>query len=155
MTNDTLTNKNTMEAVLKRSYPGMRWSRRAISLIVLGICALCINTAFAEFNAQEVTAVEAAEILKQNPDIRILDVRTGFEYRRGHLKGSINLNYYSLSFEDHLAQLDKDITWLVHCRTGVRSSKTIPLMKEAGFTNVIDVSDGIVGWQNAGLPLVK
>jgi len=107
------------------------------------------------FNSRDITAVQAAELLKENPNVKILDVRMGFEFRRGHLKDAVNLNYYSFRFKSKLAKLDKNATWLVHCHSGVRSSKTIALMKKAGFSNVIDVSDGIVGWKKAGLALVK
>jgi len=129
--------------------------RRTLIFTSLFCYLLSYSPANAEFNARAVTAVQASHILKENPDIKILDVRTGIEYRRGHLQGAVNLNYYSFSFKSKLANLDKDATWLVHCHSGVRSSKTIPLMKAAGFGHVIDVSDGMVGWKNAGLPVVK
>lgn len=109
----------------------------------------------AELEIRDVNATEAAELLKNNPEIKVLDVRTGFEFNRGHLKDAINLNYYSRKFEDKLNELDKNTTWLVHCRSGVRSGKTMPLMKAAGFTSVIHLVDGILDWKNAGLPLVK
>lgn len=109
----------------------------------------------AELNIRDVSATEAAELLKNNPEIKILDVRTGFEFNRGHLKGAVNLNYYSRKFEDNLNELDKNTTWLVHCRSGVRSGKTMPLMKSAGFTSVIHLVDGILDWKKAGLPLIK
>lgn len=119
------------------------------------LCVLFINMANAEFQSRGVNAIEAAEILEKNPDIKILDVRTGIEFRRGHLENAVHLNYYSLRFKANLNKLDKNATWLVHCHSGVRSSKTIPLMEAAGFTNVIDVTDGMVGWKKAGLPVVK
>ena len=112
-------------------------------------------TANAELEIRDVNATEAAELLKNNPEIKVLDVRTGFEFNRGHLKDAVNLNYYSRKFEDKLNELDKNTTWLVHCRSGVRSGKTMPLMKAAGFTSVIHLVDGILDWKNAGLPLVK
>jgi len=129
--------------------------KREIIIISLFYSIFFVSSAVAEFNAQEVTAVEAAQILKNNPDIKILDVRTGFEYRRGHLKEAINLNYYLFSFKANLEKLDKNSTWLVHCHSGVRSGKTLPLMKEAGFNNIIHLSKGIVDWNEAGLPLAK
>jgi len=114
-----------------------------------------MSPANAEFKLRDVKAEEAAEILGSNPDIKILDVRTGFEYRRGHLRGAVNLNYYSLRFKSNLGKLDKTATWLVHCHTGVRSGKTMRFMEEAGFTNVIHLTDGMVGWKKAGQPLEK
>ena len=68
----------------------------------------------AELNIRDVSATEAAELLKNNPEIKILDVRTGFEFNRGHLKGAVNLNYYSRKFEDNLNELDKNTTCLLY-----------------------------------------
>ena len=67
----------------------------------------------AELEIRDVNATEAAELLKNNPEIKVLDVRTGFEFNRGHLKDAINLNYYSRKFEDKLNELDKNTTWLL------------------------------------------
>jgi len=126
--------------------------------VVLSGCIVfifSINAANAEFNVHEVSATEAAELLKENPEIKILDVRTGFEYRAGHLQGAENINYYSFRFKTNLDKLDKNATWLVHCHSGVRSGKTLPLMKAAGFTNVIHLTNGMVEWKDAGLPVVE
>ena len=109
----------------------------------------------AELKVRDVSAAEAATILMENPEIGILDVRTGFEFDRGHLEGAVNLNYYSRKFKSMLDELDKEKTWLVHCRSGVRSGKTLPLMEAAGFKSVIHLKDGIVDWVNADLPVVK
>ena len=109
----------------------------------------------AEIEIRDVSATEAAEILKENPNIRVLDVRTGFEFSAGHIEDALNLNYFSLGFKKKLAELDKDVTWLVHCRTGVRSGRTLPLMKAAGFTSVMHLKDGIVDWRDSDLPLIK
>jgi len=86
-----------------------------------------------------VTPAEAAQLIEQNADIKVLDVRTGWEYKRGHVEGAENLNYYSFSFKDSLNKLDKDTIWLIHCKSGVRSGRTIPLMKEAGFKSIIHI----------------
>ena len=65
------------------------------------------------------------------------------------------MNYYSRSFEEQLDKLDRKTTWLVHCRTGVRSGKTLPIMKELGFESIIHLDGGIVAWTDAGQPVVK
>jgi len=121
--------------------------------LVLGL--FFASFAFAELKVRDVSAAEAATLLKENSEIGILDVRTGFEFNRGHLEGAVNLNYYSRKFKSQLEELDKNKTWLVHCRSGVRSSKTLPLMEAAGFNSVIHLTDGIIDWVNADLPVVK
>lgn len=135
---------------------------------VFGIC-LCLNmnSQFAQAassienigeirdGVRHLSASEAAAILKLDTSIRVLDVRTGIEHRFGHIEGSTNINYYSFSFKEQLNKLDKNLTWLVHCKVGVRSGKTIPLMKESGFVSIIHMDGGIDDWKNAGLPITR
>jgi len=142
-------------AVLQIAPVQQSLARRTVFVIGLLLSIVYTNRVTADIEIRDVSAAEAAEILKENPKIKILDVRTGLEFRLGHIKDAVNLNYYSRKFETNLAELDKDITWLVHCRTGVRSGKTLPLMKAAGFKSVIHLKDGIVDWKDAGLPLTK
>ena len=126
---------------------------------------LAINPAFAteqgiqsfgsvRDGVRHVNASEANEILKNNPKVQVLDVRTGIEYKFGHLPESVQINYYSWQFESMLNELDKNVTWLVHCRTGVRSGKTLPIMASLGFTSVIHLDGGIVAWTDGGFDLV-
>ena len=140
------TSKNTLNSTL------VAMPVYAIGL-VLGL--FFASFAFAELIVRDVSAAEAATLLKENSEIGIVDVRTGFEFNRGHLEGAVNLNYYSRKFKSQLEELDKNKTWLVHCRSGVRSSKTLPLMEAAGFNSVIHLTDGIIDWVNADLPVVK
>ena len=137
----------------------IRNSMGSVKLFIL-VCSMAlsmffVSAAHAEFKVHDVSAEEAIELLEKNSEIKILDVRTGIEFRLGHLKDAVNLNYYSRKFEEKLNGLDKTATWLVHCRSGVRSSKTLPLMEAAGFTNIIHLTGGINDWNRAGLPVIK
>lgn len=104
---------------------------------------------------RHVDATEAAEILQRYPSVQVLDVRTGFEYNWGHISNAINVNYYSLKFKEKLDKLDKNTTWLVHCRTGVRSGKSLPIMKALGFTSIIHLDGGTSAWTRASQSLQK
>lgn len=100
----------------------------------------------------DLTPQEAAQLLQENPDIVILDVRTPVEFYVSHIENAININYYSFSFKSKIKKLDPNKTYLVHCQTGVRSGKTIPIMVEAGFTRVYHLTDGFKAWKDASLP---
>lgn len=140
---------------------------RSIARIWAGLLiALLCNSAFAlepgieafgndVDGVRHVSATEAAEILKKYPSVKILDVRTGIEYNRGHISDATNINYYSFSFKEKLAKLDKNITWLVHCRSGVRSGKSLPILKSLGFSSIIHLDGGTSAWTKSGLPLQK
>ena len=127
----------------------------AILTLGLLISVFFANTVHAEFQVQDVSAYEAIELLGQNPDIKILDVRTAAEFASGHVKGAVNLDYFSSDFKANLEKLDKNATWLVHCHRGPRSGNTMPLLQAAGFTNIIHMTYGFDEWARSGLPVSK
>jgi len=98
-------------------------------------------------------AVKLIEKLKNKNDFVILDVRTKQEYDAGCLQNAVNLNSSDPDFETLLSLLDKNKTFLVYCKSGYRSKKTIKLMKKMGFTDVHHMFQGIVGWKKMGLKL--
>ncbi|MDH3729997.1 MAG: rhodanese-like domain-containing protein [Acidimicrobiia bacterium] len=83
----------------------------------------------------------------------LLDVRTPEEYAEGHIAGSDNIDFYEAAFADSIAELDRDASYVVYCHSGNRSSQTLELMRQLGFTDVTDVAGGIVAWAEAGLPI--
>jgi len=102
---------------------------------------------------QHVNASDAAKLINENPDYIILDVRTPLEYKYSQIENAININYYSLSFKESLEQLDKNKTYIVHCHSGVRSGKTLPIMLSAGFKHIIHMDGGMKAWKQAKLPV--
>lgn len=104
---------------------------------------------------RHVNVAEAQKILEINSGVVILDVRTPGEFNQGRLENAINVNYYSFSFKRQLAKLDRDKTYLIHCQTGVRSGRSIPIMLAAGFKNIIHMDGGYKSWKDHGLPLAE
>ena len=101
-----------------------------------------------------VSPEDAAAITADPPDgLVVLDVRTPEEYAEGHLDGAVLVDFYDADFADQLAALDKDVPYLVYCRSGNRSGQTIPLMQQLGFDSAVDVDGGILAWAGAGLPV--
>lgn len=91
---------------------------------------------------------------RDNPDFVILDVRTPAEFAEGHLANAININFYANTFERELSQLDRDKIYLIYCRRGVRSDRTLRLMQALGFQRVYNLLGGTVRWQQAGFSTV-
>jgi rhodanese-related sulfurtransferase len=80
----------------------------------------------------------------------ILDVRTAGEYAPRHIKQAVNLDYYSATFQQDLAALDKSKTYLVYCGSGSRSGKTLVIMQTLGFAQVYGMLNGFSAF--AALP---
>ena len=90
----------------------------------------------------------------ENPNFAILDVRTAQEFEKGHIKSAINIDYLSETFKDKLSELDKKNTYVIHCRSGGRSTKALKLFDELGFEEVYNMG-GIAQWEQSGYPTVK
>ncbi len=92
----------------------------------------------AETIIENITPQQARELLAQKT-IEILDVRTSAEYQKQHLPNAINIDFYLPNFLELLAQLDPSKTYLVHCRSGGRSTKTVYLMSQLHFRYLYNV----------------
>ncbi|MFA0834310.1 MAG: rhodanese-like domain-containing protein [Methanobacterium formicicum] len=90
---------------------------------------------------------------KQNPEFILLDVRTLGEYNQSHIEDSIQIDYQSRDFEKKVQELDKSKTYLVYCRSGMRSGASVDIMSKLGFKNLYNMAGGIMGWENCGLPV--
>ena len=79
----------------------------------------------------------------------VLDVRKIGEWNASHLEGA---TFLPLSqFPGNLANLDHDDHYIVHCGGGYRSMTAISIMKNHGFTNLINVYGGYTTLEKAGL----
>lgn len=92
---------------------------------------------------------------KNNSNFVILDVRTPNEYEDGHLESSKNIDYKSNDFKKVIEEMDKTKTYILYCRSGVRSVKSYDIMKKLNFADVYNIEGGIKGWMKKGLPIVK
>ena len=110
---------------------------------------------------QNITAVsptEASELIAKHrgdANFVILDIRTPGEYQSGHLRDAIMIDYYSTSFADDISRLDKEKSYLVYCRSGNRSARSMDLLKKLQFQKIYHLQSGINSWNAAGLPLVR
>jgi rhodanese-related sulfurtransferase len=91
--------------------------------------------------------------LLEKEECFLLDVRTRQEYDQSHLKGASHIDFYGETLEDLLDELDKGKKYLVYCRSGNRSRKTMLLMRELGFGEVYNLGEGIISWNEHGFEL--
>ncbi len=97
----------------------------------------------------DITTSQADSVITsnlQNPQFKILDVRTPAEFETGHLSGSINIDFRSADFESKIGSLQKDGKYLVYCRTGHRSASAMSVMKSKNFIEVYNMLGGITKW---------
>jgi phage shock protein E len=135
-------------------------------ILFMAALALCVSPLRAEdpkpASAAATAAVgknvspdEAEKLLKANPNIVVLDVRTDDEFKSGHIPGAKNLDIFSPDFAKQLAALDKSKTYLVHCAAGGRSARACKAMDEQKFTSIYHLNEGFKAWEKAGKPIEK
>jgi len=95
---------------------------------------------------QEVASIEASAILKENPEIRLLDVRTPQERETACLDNSTLLDQELV--EEMLDSWDPNTPLMFFCHIGERSRQAAQYFTSQGFQQVYNVSDGIKGWSS-------
>ena len=91
---------------------------------------------------------------QNNPDFIIIDVRTPEEFAEEHIKGALNIDSHSETFQNELDTLDKNKTYLIY-GVGNRSGSSLALMEELNFRRVFHMSGGINQWKAEGLPTIQ
>ena len=80
-------------------------------------------------------------------DSVIIDVRTPDEFEISRIPDSINIDFNNpVFFIEEIQKLNKDTSYYIYCRTGVRSANSCLLMKELGFDRTHNLLGGIVEW---------
>lgn len=104
---------------------------------------------------ETVAASDAAALLEGDPAAVLLDIRTPEEFGEGRLEGAINIDFYAADFAGQLAELDRDATYVIYCRSGNRSTVALDTFRDLGFTSVHAVEGGIVAWEATGYLVIR
>lgn len=74
----------------------------------------------------------------------LIDVRTSEEYEAGALSESVNIDVMSPDFVQNVEALvqNKEQPIYVYCRSGGRSKKAAEQLEAAGYTHIINATDG-------------
>ena len=80
---------------------------------------------------------------KQLNGAEIVDVRSSREYDENHIEGSINVPEYEINEDFEKIIKNKDITIVVYCASGYRSTKAYKKLKEMGYKEVFNLYGGL------------
>ncbi len=99
---------------------------------------------------QNLLPTQAQQALQENPDIKVLDVRTLPEHQMHRIAGAMLLPVEEI--EARHGELDPNTTYLVTCEHGMRSVATCEFLTAMGFGNLINLVGGMAQWVGEGLP---
>ncbi len=103
---------------------------------------------------QEVDSTAALQLINHKQAL-VLDVREESEYKAGHIIKSKLIPLGKLSARIGELEKHKDQPIVVICRSGNRSAAACALLSKQGFSQVFNLSGGVMAWQKGNLPLEK
>jgi len=90
------------------------------------------------------SATDLKAELDRGGNVVILDVREPQEYQINRIPGSILLPLGDLP--KRYVELDPNAAIVTQCKSGMRSAKAQEFLRSKGFTNVRNLTGGILGW---------
>ena len=103
------------------------------------------NSSVVNAQYRKITPEEAQNMMSNDSDLVILDVRTPAEFDEGHIRNAVLLPLSDIRDKAETILTDKDQTILVYCRSGRRSEIASRELIAMGYTNVYDFG-GIIEW---------
>jgi len=97
---------------------------------------------------------DASSLLEQDPQTKILDVRSALEFSQVHIEHSLNIPIDMISAKiNELSQSKQN--YLVLCHTGNRAAMAADMLIQSGIHTVKVMEGGIIRWQKEKLPVIK
>lgn len=115
---------------------GWRGRQNLLAIGVLLVSLLgCSSGTTQGIGVRTVSATEAVKVLDSRV---VIDVRGPDEVAEGAIVGAMVLDFNAGEFQAKIGEYDRNAAYLVYCRSGSRSGQAVAIMKELGFTDVID-----------------
>ena len=114
-----------------------------LSVILLGL--ILYPKLIVKFNKNviNVSGEQALNLIKENKELVIIDVRTKNEYKAGHINGAKSIPVQEIA--SRMAELERFCgkPILVHCASGGRSPKAVRVLLKNKFTPIYHMNHGL------------
>ena len=104
---------------------------------------------------KNIPVADAAKLLSERKDVVVIDLRTDAEFKDGHIAGAKNIDFRGADFAQKIGVLDKGKTYLIHCASGGRSTRSLEAFQSQKFTSILHLNEGFKAWTAAGQPVEK
>jgi rhodanese-related sulfurtransferase len=100
-------------------------------------------------------AQELLKLIRSKQPPTVVDVRSGMEFRRGHIAGAIHAPAWKILLR--LAQIpsDKSTELVVTCEHGPRAQLAKGLLGSLGYRKVELLDGHMSAWRHSGHPVEK
>ena len=109
----------------------------------------------ADSQVTHITPAELATLIEAGQSPLVIDVRSGWEYRAGHVPGAVHIPFWLAYSRVNAIESAKDRPVIVYCEHGPRAGIGKHALTREGFTQVRYLEGHMRGWRKAGLPIEK
>ena len=97
-------------------------------------------------------SLELVKRMKSKNPPTVVDVRTCFEFRKGHIQGAIHAPTWKILLRLAPIPSDKNAELVVTCEHGPRAQICKGLLGLFGYRDVVLLAGQMAGWRQAGHP---
>ncbi|MCI0508154.1 MAG: hypothetical protein L0Z73_18920 [Gammaproteobacteria bacterium] len=115
------------------------------------ILILLFRTYIVPAGAKSVTTMEAVRLINHQNAL-VLDVRTQEEFSKSHIVNAVNIPMGLLSDRISEIQSHKLEPVILVCQSGNRSIQSARTLKKNEFTQLYNLSGGMMSWRQSNLP---
>ncbi|MBL7950366.1 MAG: rhodanese-like domain-containing protein [Flavobacteriales bacterium] len=124
-------------------------------LAILPVLVLLLSLSCCQAQTGNMVDVPTLQAELAKGDLQLVDVRTPQEWSTGHIEGARHIDWFSDDFKAEVGKLDRKKPVRLYCAAGGRSEEARELLREMGFTDVLDLDGGMGAWKKAGAPVAK
>lgn len=96
---------------------------------------------------EEITATELNDLIANDAEVQIIDVREPHEYEIAKIPNTKLIPLAQVA--SRVKEIDSSRTAIIHCKAGGRSAKAIEALKEAGYAGrLVNLKGGITAWSD-------
>ncbi len=127
-----------------------------ITCLVVLSSGFVISESFAREIFNNISVSEAKYMMSEQNNNKVdlvLDVRTGEEYARSHIKDAVLIPLMILT--EKMNEIERGQSILVYCHNGNRSKTACELLTSKGHKYVFNMLGGIESWVKKGFEVVE
>jgi adenylyltransferase/sulfurtransferase len=103
-----------------------------------------VPPAQAVFSGSDIAPDQLKRRIDAGENVFVLDVRNPNEFAICRIPGTVLVPLPELPAR--FAEVPRDREVIVHCKSGMRSAKAIEFLKAQGYTKLVNLTGGILGW---------
>lgn len=122
----------------------MNWTTVVVVIVLIGFV---IYRMLPAKGVKSISMDEVKELLAKKTEVaQFVDVREPSEFRSGHVPGFQNIPLGQI--RNRVNEIQKDRPVVLMCHSGTRSMQAARTLVKQGFTEVRNVSGGMMAWKS-------